>query len=205
MIGAAILQGSPLLSSVSALYRLHVSMQMSYFGNMINSSSSSHSLRRWIDYCNSRRSRWREIDRKNDGGREWNREGSKEQGGSCGCWRDSNKGSLRWRGHNIKSAHKHTPTYKQTIALCLAVLNRSILISSSPSKPNFSALPWQTETRCVQRSHEDRYHHGDPTESSTAQMWPLSSFRELVALPLSALSGSLSCFLWCQAAASTFI
>lgn len=46
-------------------------------------------------------------------------------------------------------------THIQTIPLHLAVHYKSILIFSSPSKPNFSTFPWQIGSWAAPRSHED--------------------------------------------------
>lgn len=168
--------------------------QMTHFGNMINSSSSNHSLWRRIDYWNSGRGRRRQErqrewwDGKNELERGKKREGAKEQRREREqriLWCRSDMGGLRWGGHNKLSAHKHISTSKQTIPLYSAVLDRSILIFSCLSKPNLSTFPWQTGSYPALRSHEDVCHHSDPTRSLMVKMWPLASLWEPVALPLS--------------------
>lgn len=61
--------------------------QMSHFGNMINSSSSSHSLWHRIDYGNSRRGGWRGKDGEDDEREKWI--GGEGEGGSRRLWGSS--------------------------------------------------------------------------------------------------------------------
>lgn len=58
-------------------------------------------------------------------------------------------------------------THIQTIPLHLAVHYKSILIFSSPSKPNFSTFP-NRELGCTKIPWG--CHYGDPTKSSAVQM-----------------------------------
>lgn len=139
-------------SSAFLTFAFLLLMQMSHFGNMIN-SFASHSLWHQIGHLNSRRGGWR---KKHENWIITSRVGEETT--------DISMPLIRWRGQN------ELCSYKQTIRLHLAVVYKSILIFHCWPNKLYSSFKQQAFIRVPQGSH-----HGDTTKSSV-QIWPLASW-----------------------------
>lgn len=139
MFGAAILQGSPQPSGASALYRLHVFVPMSHFGNMINSSSSNHSLWHRIDYWNSGRGRWR------------GKKTARMMRGRVGKWIERRRGGRRqehWEGVADISARAIREAWDEEDKVCAHTYKQFYLtLLYSPNR--YSSFPLQTNQTSV--------------------------------------------------------
>lgn len=82
------------------------------------------------------------------------------------------------------SAHKCTPTYKQTIPLYSTNQYLSLPLSANQTPvQSLQYNPLATGNWAVPRSCKDGCHRCDPTKSSTAQKWPLASLESWSLLP----------------------
>lgn len=129
-------------SSAFLTFAFLLLMQMSHFGNMINSFASHHSLWHEIGHLNSTRGGWR---KKHENWIITSRVGEETT--------DISTQLIRWRGQN------ELCSYKQTIRLRLAVVYKSILIFHSWQNKLYSSCKQQDSLHQGPTRKPPRWHH----------------------------------------------